>query len=188
VEVVREFSYPSVLEPDKHSPTGWSPEKFAIKDLGVTFKASCKIETKGGLKGSISLDLDAEVSDFLGFLNEKDGAKRVARSPVIQPGSIRPIFSEAGGDIQLSLLPNQTVLLRIPPNVHETGSATLTVNRILLVTVNIVPPDKSSPAASPFTDPTPTSALIRNPSLPDAIPVNGKPGFVTSPYASPPRF
>jgi beta-lactamase regulating signal transducer with metallopeptidase domain len=177
IEAVTEFRYPSALQPDKDVPIGWSPEDFVTKDLGVTLEASGYVESRDRFRGMINLDLNPEVSDFLGFLEETNGNKSFTQDSVLKPGSFwHPVFSNSRGETQLTIRPNQTVLLRCcrldRQNSQFVGESSLNlirndasgdpriVNRLLLVfvTADIIPPDKQSTASTPPAGAAPTPA------------------------------
>jgi bla regulator protein BlaR1 len=107
IEVVREYRYPSAYERYKKSPSGWAPTEFATKNIGVTLGVSGYLCDDGG----VTLDLNPEVSSFLGFLREKNGIKSVGWQTSGWP-FWRPIFSTSEGEIKAEdIRAHETVLM-----------------------------------------------------------------------------
>ena len=112
IQTVMEYRYPSEFQPDKHSATGWAPSNFAEQDIGTSLESRSTYETSGSLKDTISLNLNPNVTTFLGFLPEKKGAKAVVMKPRFESAPFwRPVFSISTERSQANVQPNQTVLL-----------------------------------------------------------------------------
>jgi beta-lactamase regulating signal transducer with metallopeptidase domain len=112
-EMVREYRFPARFEPDKHSPSGWSPANFDTQDIGVRLETRTTTLEGAGRNTVIDLHLIPEVTDFLGFLARQDGAAAVKPDPAghsLDPGW-RPIFSTSRGDVDRKVAPGETVLL-----------------------------------------------------------------------------
>jgi beta-lactamase regulating signal transducer with metallopeptidase domain len=182
IEAVREYRYPSEFEPDKRSASGLSPKTFTTQNIGVSLGAAPTFETSGSLAGTIELDLNPEVTNFLGFLPEKNGGRVTVRPMHSASGFWAPIFSISRGRTDLNLFPDSTVMLvgvelarrsdrldfQEPP---KRVTAPDSIERrvvVVFVTASIVAPE-----GIPVTDAK----------LPYATAVPGKPGFVTSPFA-----
>jgi beta-lactamase regulating signal transducer with metallopeptidase domain len=107
IEIVREFRYPSTYEPYKKSPNGWSPTGFVTKNLGVTLGVESYLCDDGG----ITLNLNPQISGFLGFLREKNGTKTFGMMKG-DGAFYRPVFSTSEGEIQVQeVKPGNTIVL-----------------------------------------------------------------------------
>ncbi len=181
IEVVGKMHYPSTYETDKDSPGGKTPSNFVEKDIGQTLEVSPSL----GSDGYITLDLKAKSTSFLGYLQDKDGKKEVLPGDgtvlAKMPWS-KPIFSNFTSETRVAVAPGQSVLLggvNFGKLFTDPVRRSRNVLLVVLVTPSIVHSD-----GSPVNPPSPTPAPIQSPNLPYAVPVNGKSGFVISPYAA----
>lgn len=179
----------------------FTPTAFKTKNLGVTLEVNPKLNKDG----TIELDLRPTVASFIGFVSEKDGVKTLGRA-LHDAGATEnwPVFSTSTGPITATVGSGQTILLGAARIDCNTGTSMLeefagsaypaepepgvepeTVRHVLLVFVTAKTEELNLPAQespSPSASPSP-AASDANGQLPAGIPVPGKQGFVTSPYA-----
>src|ERR1700677_4918609 len=177
----------------------FSPTAFTPKNIGVTLQAQPKINKDGTIK----LNLVPTLASLIGFLSDKEGVKTL--TPELQDvwaAQNRPVFSTSTGKFAVTAQSGQTVLLAgvrldcntssmmddINPPENATpppaAVASETVRHILLifVTSSIVELNQPArPSPSPAAQPSPVPNVDSK--VPYAVPVDGKPGYVTSPYA-----
>lgn len=113
IEVGREYRFPALFDPDKHSPSGWSPGNFITEDIGVRLESLPVLES-AGRKTLIDLHLIPEGTDYLGYLARQNGAAAVKPGPLdhsLDPGW-RPIFATSRGETDWKIAPGETVLLK----------------------------------------------------------------------------
>lgn len=117
IEINQEFRYPAEYEKDGK---GWKPKEFTTRNVGVTFGllATAKAD------GSLELQLEPSVVEFLGFMDQETGTMYPAKSKpdaaVTDIGSTelvpaghraKPIFSERKITTSVTIWSGGTVVL-----------------------------------------------------------------------------
>jgi beta-lactamase regulating signal transducer with metallopeptidase domain len=162
IEVCEEFNYPSEWKRGDgaiYPASRWVPLKFVTKNVGVSLDLQPNLEKDG----TVNLKLDPEITDFLGFVYEKNGSKWVSQKADAQSGSfLRPIFSISQGRTQISIQPHQTAILGgvrsdrqsnwsnrfgAHSNAAEPAADPIREVVLILVTPTIVSGDQSASAA-----------------------------------------
>lgn len=193
IEIIREFRYPTEWEPTDAKNKHWKPTAFETKNVGVTLQATATVNHDE----TLDLHLVPQVVEFLGFVEAgtqkaigaavKDAkeplTRRMLDAPVKpnekDPERKSPVFATRKTESDLALRAGQSVVLALgaaedtkpfpPPHAGRT--------LIAIVTAKLIDPENLAPALQP---PAPAPAVG---DLPVATPVQGKPGFVVSPYA-----
>jgi len=202
IQVSREFSYPNEFTPAKVPGDKVTPASFEMESLGVQLGAEPMVTNSG----QIICTLSPKVVEFLGFMNY--GGERPKQAPsddpvdaALRPGTSsdqainQPIFRTREMQSTVVLNSGDTVILgglskdddrKLRAAMDSTPHAPKEKTEHVLyavVTVTLADGKKMSSApAEPL--PSPTVPVDRTPgNIPSGVPVPGKPGFITSPYA-----
>ncbi len=178
--------YPSAHGPDKNSPTGVPAPEFATKDTGFTLQFQPVVEKLKGSDDLMDLHIACEYTALPGFLGPNNATFAPPnQNPIDGQKIASPAISDEKLKTDITIWDGQTVLLgSVQLEVGTDGKGNPRTERnVLLValTAHIINGDtsgKASPSATPAPREQPADSK-----LPDAVPVPGKPGFVTSPYA-----
>lgn len=184
VNITREFRYPVAFEVDKASTSKVVPKEFETRNLGIELD----VEPVAGPDGSIELPLSARVTDFLGFVNYAPNAPRSSQrgqnaleAEIRQVGSSgainQPVFEVRQVNTFMEIRSGETVML----GGLRRGDDEAEISRLLFVFVKATEIE-ALPQPEPVKTPDAPSPLIDS-DLPYGTPVQGKPGFVISPYA-----
>ena len=201
VEIVREFQYAKKFS--RHNdPAGkpmLTPTEFDKRNLGISLTVSGDLSPA---RDAVDLDVSWQEVALQGFVRTSDG-KAVATADYKNDDE-RPVFSTRTLDTVVTMPPGSTLVLggsrRQPGFWAGTPiSETLKVETVVLtlVTVDVVelpPPSVTGTAGEAVVSPMPspgvegiqagTSGVAADgKGYPYGVPVPGKPGFVTSPYA-----
>lgn len=177
VEMFHELRYPTHFSPDKKTP-----DDFKTRKVGIAMRVTPVLSKEG----TIDLSINPDLTSFAGYLQDKDGKKTFQRS--VPEGNERfnqPIFDEFHSTSDVTVFANQTVLLGTTWVQAEKASDSkepYTQRMILLIFVTAKPVDPANVAAAPSATPAPAENSSKK-DLPYGTPVQGKPGFVTSPYS-----
>lgn len=175
VGVTWEYHYPTAFELDKEVPGDHlTPTNFVTTNPGLTLDVTPRVRSD---KRTIDLYLVPQVVEFLGFREPKK--------------SREPVFSTSKIETQASLLSGQTFVFgKSNWNMETVAFANrrgierkYAAGHILLlfVTAQVVDPNQAARPAS--SQGQPTTAAMKNPNMQIGVPVEGREGFVTSPYA-----
>ena len=201
VEIVREFIYAKKFS-RQNDPAGkpmLTPTEFDKKNVGVTLAVEGDLSPA---RDAVDLNVSWQEVELQGFVRTIDG-KHVATSDYKNDDE-RPVFSTQTLETVVTLPPGSTLVLgctRRQPGfwaglpVNESLKVEATV--LTLITVNVVEPSGTpstqaveNAEASPVPGPDAMGSPAGNSGVatdgktyPYGVPVPGKPGFVTSPYA-----
>ena len=198
VEIIREFRYPTKYEGKAGQPV--TPAAFETRKCGVTLEAEPAVR-EGGI---IDLKAAPQTVEFLGFISYPSGktipvqrepdrklidlldAPKLPEKPYA-PGEIRqPVFSTRRTSSEVSVYSGQTIVLLIPAAAKTKGFESASAGKQLLVLVRatLVQPMGKAPASTPESArPPATNPAPGTSEIPVGTPVEGKPGFVTSPHS-----
>lgn len=212
IQIVREFRYPTQFDPPVASATlkiPATPSHFETRNLGVTLEVEPTVTNDH----RIHLAVSPEVADFAGFIDyggRREAKPDLARDAIAEAGRQittadnvinQPVFSVRRMTTSLSLKNRQTVLIGVtnanngpllpPPADFEARSpaepraqgALFIFVTATLIDLEGLPFDRDAAAPAPAKKILPTPRLDPTRNLPYGTPVEGKPGFVTSPYA-----
>ncbi len=198
IEIVREFRYPTEYERKDGKLVGTA---FETRNTGVTVA----VEPTVGENEEIDLKLEPEVVEFLGFKSypsgtampakPKPGDKLIHRltqpripDPPFAPDETRqPVFHTRKLSTSISVFTGQTVVFQgiaAAEQVKDFELPSAGRQLLLLVRAKLVKPIEAPPSperrleAPPAVAPPAASA-----EMPNAIPVERKPGYVVSPHA-----
>ncbi len=204
INVVREFRYPTAFDPGE-GETPPTPTQFETEDTGVILE----VEPRVGEGGMIDLRLDARVVDFEGFIDfgteapttwSADGTVKMDKKSGAGTAAVinQPVFQVRRADSRVSVPSGDTVALGSPVRRDEQTVASgppesrteevveITKSLFVFVTARFVDAAAkvvSDRAAEVLAD----DVEMREPQAKDGMtygtPVQGKPGFVTSPHA-----
>jgi hypothetical protein len=198
IAVTQKFSYPTEYQPAMDSPSGFSPAQFKSRDVGETEDVKATVGPDGE---TIDFETTGESTGLLGFLVEKNGDTTLEPLPkeATEPVYDKPVFCTTGNGkkIDISIWDGQTVLIsgtKLEMQAGADGGKPEIARKsvLMLITAKLVNADKSlvhddqekeedvQPLVLPTLGPREQAAESK---LPDAVPVPGKPGYVTSPYA-----
>ncbi|HWB61379.1 MAG TPA: M56 family metallopeptidase [Chthoniobacteraceae bacterium] len=159
---------------------GDTPPEFATRNVG--FEADVTPEPGNG--ADTKLLFTTQSTTFLGFVREQSGQKSLAdESQAGMPGIGRPVFNTVRSVFQTTVQEPQTAVVggmetEVVPS-QEGGKPTTRRSVILLFVETTEDKPDDGPASSPLGSPQPVADY----QIPSGVPVSGKPGFVTSPYA-----
>jgi len=175
IAITRQFRYASAYGPDA------LPTEFDSKDIGFTLRVKPEIGPDGQ---TIDLNLADESVTLLGFIGENGATFAPPTQTKIQRFA-SPAFSTHTIKTNVSVWDNQTLLfggVQLEVEAGKNGSDPHTVRKIMLtaVTARIVDAGKSVRAPSAKVS---LQAPVSNSAIPRGIPIEGKIGFVKSPYA-----
>ena len=198
VEIVHEIRYPTEYERNEGKMT---PTVFEARNCGITLD----IEPRLAEGGMIDLKLSPQVIEFLGFISIPSGetmpvkrdpgqsfkdrlaAPKLPDKPLAPDETCQPVFSARKVTSEFSISSGHTAVLFVAGATEEIkGLPPPSAGKQLLVLVRaiIMPPKETTPSPAPKATPPP--AANPPPALsetPVALPVEGKPGYVLSPYS-----
>ncbi|MBI5684615.1 MAG: hypothetical protein HZC54_06015 [Verrucomicrobia bacterium] len=108
IQIVREFVYPTEWEKDK-KPGTWKPKAFETKNVGTMLGVEAAITNDG----TLDLDVEPEVVEFLGFIDLDSSKKKLLPSAGTMPAGHRtqPVFSTRKIKSRITIEPGTTVIL-----------------------------------------------------------------------------
>lgn len=209
IAMVREFRFPTEWEPNEKKPGEFTPTAFDQKECGIRLKIEPVLASDGL---TIDLNAGVEFVEFLGFVDAKTqkplpgnpSAKRDPASPrgtgpmgrsdaklreysnVLLPSRpAQPRFSTRSVTTAVTIFDGQTIVLIGGGDEDDALGGKKAPLRRLLITLTARRVDTNvGKAFAPTRTTTGASPAVPvNKDVPAAIPAEGKPGFVVSPFA-----
>jgi len=104
IEIIREFRYPTEIEPNKDGIL--APTKFETRNVGLAMEISPTL-SEGGL---IDLEAVPRCTGFRGFVGYSAG-KTAKSAPIPKDGFTQPIFDNTEYALNATVRPEQSLLL-----------------------------------------------------------------------------
>ncbi|MEA3209539.1 MAG: ral secretion pathway protein [Chthoniobacter sp.] len=200
VEIIREFRYPTEYERKEGKPV--TPTAFETRNCGITLEVEAMLGEDGS---TIDLKLAPQVVEFLGFIsypsgemmpvkrepgqsfNDRLGAPKLPDKPYAPDETRQPIFSTRKTSTEVTIFSGHTVVfLGGAGGTDEIKGLPLPSagkQLMVLVRARIVQSEERLASPEPNAAPPPAANSPSASDIPAAIPVEGKPGYVTSPHA-----
>jgi hypothetical protein len=207
IEMIREFRYPTGWDPPDEKSEHWTPNKFETTNVGATLE----VEPTVNDDDTLALELSPQVVEFDGFIDyvtkepiakPKHEASRSfserAIAPVPEsffkplPDRTQPVFSTRKTECSVTILPGQSVVLVLGEANRNKPFDSPGEGKLLVAIVTARQISPEEPPQETKEPPSPPSRTqfkavpgdsARKDELPEATPVDGKPGLVFSPFS-----